>query len=83
MKSSWKSVFDLEFLKFFGAIVLLALFMMVLVGGIIGAIQYFCVDKVCTVYSEPYQARGYHKIGNVYHTTTYTTRDCVVWEDKK
>lgn len=39
--------------------------------------------EVCKVYSEERQAHGFIMSGKIMVPTTYTTRDCLVWEKEK
>lgn len=44
--------------------------------------DYVFNDRVCKVYSEPILRRGAAMVGNSYYPTTYTSRDCLVWQEE-
>ncbi len=61
-------------------LILLLLFCVIIFFA--GAFVIFFDNKKCVAYSEPYQKKGFIIVGKVMVPTTYTSKDCVVWEAK-
>lgn len=72
-----EKIIEYIFIPFLVILIIVLMAIIVLAGY-----EFFITkEKVCKVYSEERKAHGFVMSGKAMVPTTYTTRDCLIWEN--